>query len=169
MSSSFYRPLDVEKDYAFFHPKAPVPEAALSLIRPLDEGYCRSIWSKYVRSAVGHWRLLENGTWVHDILERGFRFRWVDDWNKGEHERVSEFLGEHVGWPDDTKVFLLWGERTGIETTWRVFLDNWISFLFEDEWPILLTPDDSKAIVFAPGANLYIGERRNTEQNILGT
>lgn len=122
----------------------------------LTEEYAKELWQKYVGS-----KKLEsfNKESLIQIFEHSqVRIEWVEKWNQGEGEEIATFLFSHVKWPIETKVLYFWSEREGIETTWKVFLKYWMNFLFNDEWPILVSPTQSERVVFSPDGSLAIAK-----------
>ena len=59
-------------------------------------------------------------------------------------------------------VYFLWTNFRGVETRWSAFRDHWMSFVFDDEFPVLLSPDYPEAVIFTPGNQMHIGARTET-------
>ena len=158
-----YRPMESERDWNFFHPDARLPEQVLARIRPLTEDYCRALWWTYVSEwDAPNTITLPDGEWPRTVITSGRRLPWVEDWNAGRSEQVSQLLREHVPWPDDAVAYFFWTNWRGVETRWSVFRDHWMSFVFDDEGPVLISPDHREAVIVTPGGYMHVGLRPET-------
>jgi len=115
--------------------------------------------------------------WTHNIcperhlmldanLDQRFSFKkaeycWENDWNSGNINGLPDFLKKHVDLLEDEIIVYFWSRGCGVETTWGVFLRNWINFLFEDEAPILLCPCTRFSVMFGPGGYMLIGSKNS--------
>lgn len=130
----------------------------LKLLRPLTEKYSSYLWGKYVSKQNRHPMPLNKGEWVCYLKQE--EYNWQKDWNEGSYDGLKEYLIRRVSFKSSDVVYFFWMKERGIETIWECFLKYWISFLYDDEGPILLSPDTNEVVSFGPTGSLHIGKRK---------
>ena len=152
--SEMYRPLDKKKDWEFFDDTLPIAMEDLSQIKVLTDEYAQELWRKYVEPKNSERNDKESLIRIFENSQ--VKTEWMEKWDQGEGEEVVSFLLSHVTWPIETKVLFFWSKQESVETTWKVFLKHWMNFLFNDEWPILLSPTQPERIVFSPNGEFGV-------------
>jgi hypothetical protein len=145
-----------DTDYKWIFDKPTVSKSDLERLLPFSEKYGSRFWTENI-CAERHLMLCND-------LEQRFTFRkvdcfWDDYWNKNQPEEFAALLREHIDLPANETVVFFWSRNSGLETTWGVFLRNWINFLYEDEAPILLCPQTGESIMFGPNGYMAIGRK----------
>ena len=158
---SFEKYVDMNKyegNWFFYDKAVPVNEQDIKLIKPLTKQYSIFLWSKYISQKNRHLMLLEKNEWPN--LLKIQEYNWAEDWNERNYNGLSEYLINKASFIDDDLIYFFWMKETGVETTWAIFLKYWINFLFEDEGPILISPEKDDAFSFGPSGTVLIGKRK---------
>lgn len=101
---------------------------------------------------------MENDEWPSKIVYSNDAFyHWIDDWNNDNLYGLKNQLTQFE-FSDNSTLYVFWMKEVALKTNWRVFLSNWINFLYEDEGCILVFPEINKAFVFSNG-RAWLGER----------
>lgn len=154
--SKRYRPLDKKMDWKFFDDALPIALEDLSQIKVLTEEYAQKLWRKYVEPKNSDQK--DKESLIRIFKNSQVKAEWMEKWNQGKYEEVVSFLCSHVTWPKETKVLFFWSKQESVETTWKVFLKHWMNFLFDDEWPVLLSPTQPERIIFSPNGELWVAK-----------
>jgi hypothetical protein len=168
-----YIPLKTFEAYWFFEDPA-VTETDLKNIRPFSEEYASKYWLDniygerhlmivdtalcllcHAQNSGERERLCDN--WICSLKKAGYNC--LDDWNNDNIRGLSDFLSGCADLPDNEPVVFFWYKESGIETTWGVFLRNWINFLYDDESPVLICPRTGFSVRFVSDGTLYWGYR----------
>lgn len=138
-----------------------VGEKDLSEIKPLSSEYSSLIWEKFISREKQNMASLEQYEWPMQLKKQDYN--WIDDWNCNNLKRLSDFLLDKVNLADNDMIIFYWMKGTAVETTWRIFLNNWLNFLFESEGNLLVSFSTGDAIRFDSSGNFYIGKRKVVE------
>ncbi len=142
-----------------FHNDPEILISDLNQIKIFTEQYSEVQWQKYVSSKNRHFMLLGNDEWPASIVhDKNYLYNWQNDWNDNHFESFKEKLIE-LEIPDSTIILFFWMKEHCIETTWKIFVNNWINFLYEDEGCILVNLLNKKTIIFSNG-NSWAGIRK---------
>ena len=135
-----------------------ITEDDLKNIRPFTEEYTSCFWTNNI-----HWERhlqIDSGdNWVSS-LEKA-KYNWMGDWNNDNVQGLAEFISSIISLPQEEIIVWFWSKESGFETTWGVFLRNWINFLFDDESPILICLRTGFAVRFKACGSLYFGVKSN--------
>ena len=154
-------PLDINGLHWIFADPA-VTEDDLKNIRPFNQEYASKYWSDNIYSEnhlQRNTQTVVNDNWICSLKEA--KYNWHVDWNDNNCRGLPEFLSNCVDLPEDELIVFFWSQSDGLETTWGIFLRNWINFLYEDESPILICLRTGFSIIFGPTGTLYWGYKVN--------
>ena len=146
-------------EWMFTDESIPVPAENLVFIKPLQPVYSKTLWARLVTPTHDHLMLLPAAKHqqVFGPREAG-PFWYADDWEANVTQRISTILQECIPWAPRTVVYFFWSAHQGIETTWQLFVQHWLNFLFEDEAAILVSEETRHVVNFSLG-RLWIGTR----------
>ncbi|MTH13988.1 DUF2947 family protein [Flavobacterium sp. LC2016-01] len=128
-------------------------------IKALTDHYCSQLWNEYVSETKHHLMLVNDlKDWkIKNEIKK--EYNWQKDWNNNIIEAFEENIKPLLDWKDEDPVFFFWNKFSGIETTWSLICKYWISFLYEDEANILVSPKSKNVIILSVNGNLTIAER----------
>lgn len=134
-----------------FHNEPEMTSEDLDQIEILTESECAEKWNDYVSAVSRHFMLMTNDEWPAKITTaEACWYHWIEDWNNNHITIFRERL-QGIGIPSNSPIFIFWMKETGIKTTWGVFCDNWINFLYEDEGCILVVPNQEVSVILSNG------------------
>ena len=124
-------------------------------IRVLEEESCVSLWKSLVSNESRHFMLLNDTEWPSLIVNKNDVFyHWLDDWNINKSENFKQELLK-LPISKNEIIYYFWMQEIGIKTTWSVFCDNWINFLYEDEGCVLVCLENKTSLIFSNGRSWY--------------
>jgi hypothetical protein len=138
-----------------------VDEKDLSDIKPLSSEYSSLIWEKFISRKKQNIASLEQHEWPMQLKKQDYN--WMNDWNNNNLKGLSNFILNKVNLYDNDIIIFYWMKGTAVETTWRIFLNNWINFLFESEGNLLVCFRKGDSIRFDSSGNFYVGKRKVIE------
>ncbi|MCL2671444.1 MAG: DUF2947 domain-containing protein [Clostridiales bacterium] len=159
-----------------------VDENDLKNIRPFSKEYASKYWSDNIYSEhhlqIGAGNLYSlyyapnskkenlqigsSNNWICTLQEA--EYNWMNDWNDDNIQGLPGFLSSCVDLPEDELIIFFWSKSRGLETTWGVFLRNWINFLYDDESPILICLRTGYSIRFGQTGTLYLGYKNKCQK-----
>ena len=126
----------------------------------LPEGESSSVFSEYIHDkAFSFWHLPDKHWMV-----RGKETE-ITDWkrlySKNCNDVLANLLSKALDWGDNDKVYFIVARDLIIESSWKVFLENWDGFLtIDDDCPAVIKADDkSKVLFIAPLGKVFIKEK----------
>lgn len=143
-----------ETPYRWFFDDPEISENDLGKILPFSEEYASRLWEEQI-CPQRHLLSGGKGEWAGQLKK--ITYNYTNDWNNNNYTTFAECLSGLADLPDDEIIVFFWCREAGLETTWGVFLKNWINFLYDDEAPILMCPKTGFAAVFAPSGAIYAG------------
>ena len=147
-------------DYKWFFDDPKVSQNDLTQIRPLSKEYAAMLWTEYISSKHQHLAMhfvKGDAPWI-DSLER-LDYDWEDAWNANDVNGLGLLLNSRFEISDDEPILFFWDNASGVETTWGIFLRNWINFLYEDEAPVLFIRSKNIAVIFRPMGTILASEK----------
>jgi hypothetical protein len=144
----------------FTDDEIPIPKEYLIKIKPLEENSSGYFWDTNISSRNKHPMRLDDSDWFSSLNLQAL-CQWQSAWNKNEYSRIKSTLRNQVSWEDNTVVYMCWHRSVIIETTWEIFSEYWINFLFEDEGPILIAKGKNEIFTFGPSDNIFYAKRSN--------
>lgn len=149
---------DYPEGWIFRHRELPVAAADLEAILPLTPAASRQLWIQQISREATHathfmnddWPA-RNGVWT----EQG---EWQSAWDSDSNE-LPDILAAHLSWDDNTIVYFCYHAEHVIQTTWKVFRNNWKNFLFYDDEPLLIGKKRQQTVQFHSDGKFHIGMR----------
>jgi len=137
----------------------PVSKEDLAQIFPLSKEYCAELWNHYISDKVSCLPLAytEREHWFWNL--KYLDYNYIDDFNNDITTNFIDLLHNNFLCSKDDMVIYFVNKFDAIETTFDVFLRNWMNFLYEDEHPILFCVSTGFAIMFSPDGGVYGGKR----------
>ena len=86
------------------------------------------------------------------------QINWLDVWNSPptEPDPVVAVLDARLPWRPTDPIMFVWMRERAVSAPWATFRRTWRAYLFDDEGPVLLSPQLPQAVSFSPtGAMLF--------------
>lgn len=136
----------------------PIDPGHLYLLKPLTPSYCAKLWYKYVSKTHRHLMLVGSDRKIYD--EKKINYNWEDGWERDDYSFMTKNIAPLLDWKEEDQIFFFWGRYTGLETTWKLFCEYWIPFMYDDEKNIIINPSSESVLILAVHGCLEIGKRR---------
>jgi len=151
--------------YGWHFEEPPVSKEDLAKIFPLSKDYCEELWKRYITNSDEIYclpQLWGKEHWARKLSTLNYNF--IDDFNNNVTTNFIEVVRKHFHCSNDDTVLFIGSKFNAIETTFDVFLRNWMNFLYDDEDPLLFNTSTGFAILFASSGDVYGGKRPNKER-----
>lgn len=115
----------------------------------LSKQLSQSIWAQNIDRNANTYFHLSDSHWL--VTSKTINIgKWIESYNSEKPEKVINLLNKFVNWSNEDIVWFCINEDNIIETSWNVFKNAWIHFLYcENDCPILIAENKGKqAIVF---------------------
>lgn len=139
-----------------FYNQPKISEIDWQGIYVLNQEESSSLWQRYISPTNRHFMLLGDDEWPSKILKNGdFIYNWSQDWNDNNIDDFKNILLK-LNIPAEAEIVFFWMQEIAIRTTWQIFINNWINFLYEDEGCILLILEKRKILILS-NSNSWFG------------
>lgn len=155
-----YIPLaQYQRKWIFNHKDLPVNELDKPLIKPLTQQSAMKVWDQLISNKCSTPDQLTKGDWPSNNRCWTKTINWMEPW-ESDDSALPETIAEFIQWPAESLVYFCYEKYQIIETTWQVFSHNWKCFLFFDNGPILVSPENDQALMFTQDGLVKLGKRR---------
>lgn len=127
-------------------------------IKPLASKYSSKLWEQCISVYNNHFMLIDSKEKFTASLEKQ-SYNWKADWNNGTYETFANYLISLISYNENDTIITFWNKELAVETRWRIFIRNWISFLFDDEGLVVINPRNEEVLVFCINGVLLKGKR----------
>ena len=152
-----YTPLqDFKLGWIFRHRELPVPEQALSAVKPLSPASANQFWRTAISRQATHANHFMADDWPSHNGVWQEKENWQTPW-EGDGSDLPQLIEDHCHWEGNTRVFFCYDIDHVIETTWAVFRSHWKNFLFYDDEPILIGKGRRQTVIFHTDGTYQLG------------
>lgn len=127
-------------------------------IHPLASGYAKQVWQREVSKDAVELDALDDTDWpMQETCWTG-----EADWEAAfdsEDTELPEELSNHLGWQNETLVFICYDSGHVLETRYATFRKGWKAFLFAGEQAMITGRKRKEALWFVDESRVRLGQK----------
>ncbi len=147
------------RKWIFTHASMPVVSDDLQQIKPFTAQQSAMFWQENISRESPDSERFAPKDWASNLNNWLMETNWIKTWESDDDSFPVE-IEQYLTWQDDVTVYFCYEKYNVIETTWKVFKNNWKNFLFYDDGPILLARRREQALWFLDNGKVKLGKRR---------
>lgn len=126
-------------------------------INVLTEESAEKIWKQTFGNA-RHKADIKKENWSTSLYWSAVFGDWLKHYNNCDSQPIERQLKKLVDWHDNQTVIFFKGPYDSIITSWRLFVQNCLTFFeYDDDGPFIIPVDGSEVLRISPNGSYMIG------------